>query len=189
MLCDECQKKSACVHITTIIGDKKIEKHLCENCAQKSGELNITQKLHNLFNSKAAEHLHDFIKEITSGNDREETLTQNMRYCKECGLTQFEFNKSGKFGCSACYGAFAQDLEVLLQKIHGAIEHKGKIARRSLAMMSANEVIENLRSKIKNHIALEEYEQAAAIRDEIRTLEANLPVEEELTSKGEVETL
>ncbi|MDR1702082.1 MAG: UvrB/UvrC motif-containing protein [Sporomusaceae bacterium] len=184
MLCDECQKKAACVHITTIIGDKKIEKHLCEICAQKSGELNITQKLHNLFNAKAVENLHDFIKEIIGGSDKEET--QNTRRCPECGLTQFEFSKNGKFGCSACYAAFAEDLEALLQKIHGAIEQKGKIAYRSLAMMGVNEKIEALRLKIKTHIAQEEYEEAAAIRDEIRSLEAKLLAEEELASKGEL---
>jgi protein arginine kinase activator len=171
MLCDECKKKSACVHITTIIGDKKTERHFCEDCAPKSGELNITQKLHNLFGAKAADHLHGFIKELSTCGEFEEA-SRNTLCCKECGLTQFEFGQSGKLGCSACYSVFEDDLEALLGKVHGSVEHKGKIARKSLASVSVQEKIENLRLKIKNHVSHEEYEQAAIIRDEIRSLEA-----------------
>lgn len=188
MLCDECQKKPACVHITTIIDDKKTEKHLCENCAQKSGELNISQKLHNLFGLKLSDHLHDFIKEVSLGDDREDAAEKSSHHCPACGLSQFEFSRTGKLGCGACYSAFEEDLEPLLEKIHGSLEHKGKIARRSLAMMSVQEKIENLRQKIKNHISQEEYEQAAVVRDEIRRLETVLAREEETAAnagKGE----
>ena len=39
MLCEECKKRPANVHLTKIIGDQKTEMHLCQQCAAERGEL------------------------------------------------------------------------------------------------------------------------------------------------------
>ena len=35
MLCNECEKNNATVHITKILNGVKTESHLCEECAKK----------------------------------------------------------------------------------------------------------------------------------------------------------
>lgn len=37
MKCDRCKKREAHIHVTKIVNNKKIEKHLCEVCAQELG--------------------------------------------------------------------------------------------------------------------------------------------------------
>lgn len=41
MLCDECGKRPATVHITKIENGKKTDIHLCEQCAVSKGPLSI----------------------------------------------------------------------------------------------------------------------------------------------------
>ncbi len=42
MLCDDCKERQASVHITKINNGQKTERHLCEICAEKAGELSFT---------------------------------------------------------------------------------------------------------------------------------------------------
>ena len=37
MLCDKCKKNEATINFTQVTNDKKIEYHLCEDCAEKLG--------------------------------------------------------------------------------------------------------------------------------------------------------
>ncbi len=42
MLCDDCKERPASVHITKIYNNQKTERHMCDQCAQKSGEIGIS---------------------------------------------------------------------------------------------------------------------------------------------------
>ena len=44
MLCDDCKKNEACVHITQISPEGKIDKNLCEKCAAKYGNLLLQEQ-------------------------------------------------------------------------------------------------------------------------------------------------
>lgn len=169
MLCDECQKEPACVHITKVINQQKIEKHLCEQCAQKAGEI-MSKGI--IFGSKFS--IHDFLKEMF-----DYTLTENAcptlePVCSDCGLSYSEFCQSGKFGCSGCYQAFAGQLEPLIKRIHGTAEHTGKIPKRGGRRLGVEQQIKRLRHKLEQHVTREEYELAAQLRDEIKELERRL---------------
>lgn len=172
MMCDDCQKKVACVYITTISKDKKTEKHLCESCAQKYGVAMIPQNLNNLFNNKIS--IHDFLSEMFNCLAPEEGLKKSVLNCSQCGLSYLEFSHSGKLGCNVCYEDFAEELEPLIKRIHGSAIHKGKIAKKSLETLTIEQEIKNLRLKLKNHINWEEYEKAAVVRDQIKDLENKL---------------
>ncbi|CQR71564.1 UvrB/uvrC motif protein [Sporomusa ovata DSM 2662] len=169
MLCDECQKEPACVHITKVINQQKIEKHLCEQCAQKAGEI-MSKGI--IFSSKFS--IHDFLKEMF-----DYTLTENARptlepVCSDCGLSYSEFCQSGKFGCSGCYQAFAGQLEPLIKRIHGTAAHTGKVPKRGGRRLGVEQQIKRLRHKLEQHVTHEEYELAAQLRDEIKILERQL---------------
>ena len=46
MLCEDCGRNRAVVHITQIGPDGKIEKNLCERCAAKYGEFLMENQKH-----------------------------------------------------------------------------------------------------------------------------------------------
>lgn len=182
MLCDECQKEPACVHITKIINQQKIEKHLCENCAQKSGEI-IGKGINNIFGNKFS--VHDFLKEMFNY-----TLPDNARQslepvCPDCGLSYSEFSRCGKFGCSSCYQAFSGQLEPLIKRIHGTAAHTGKVPKRSGLRFGVEQLIKRLRHELEQHVTREEYEVAAKLRDEIKVLERQLAGHDASPEKGD----
>ena len=60
MLCDDCGRNEAVVHITQIGPDGKIEKNLCEECAAAYGEFLTPQQRHRNVS------MNDFLKGIFS---------------------------------------------------------------------------------------------------------------------------
>lgn len=171
MLCDECQKEQACVHITKIINQQKIEKHLCEQCAQKSGEI-IGKEISNIFGSTFS--VHDFLKEMFDYTVPDNASLPPEPVCAECGLSYSEFCHNGKFGCGGCYQAFAGQLAPLIKRIHGTAAHTGKVPKRGGRRLGVEQHIKRLRQELEQHVACEEYEQAARLRDEIKALERQL---------------
>src|SRR2546429_2962233 len=121
MKCDSCNKP-ATVHLAEIKNGKKIEKHLCEQCAAQSEGL-----------PQAAVKGHTRIKELLTnfvmahaGLQKEMGTT-----CDQCKITWVEFRQHGLFGCEKDYDIFEKDLSPLLQRAHeGATHHTGKVPAR-----------------------------------------------------------
>ncbi|RMH10049.1 MAG: hypothetical protein D6695_12055 [Planctomycetota bacterium] len=172
MLC-ECGRE-ATIHETVIINGKAIEKHLCEECAGKSGlGAQVHAPLHELVSS--------FVKAISPAEPAQLS-------CSVCGLTYAKFKQTGLLGCAHCYAAFEEKLGPLIERAHeGATHHVGKIPRRALErsrqggpgrleslLGSAEERrvrLEALQRQLHEAVQAEHYEQAASLRDEIRKLD------------------
>ena len=163
MLCQECQKNPACVHITHIEGSRQNILHLCENCAAKSKNIILTEKISDLFDSKIS--IHDFFNSIT--NKPRKTLK-----CPKCNMSYSDFTKTGRIGCSVCYNTFFQELEPLIKRVHTTPNHIGKTPKETHKSISAVELLENLKIKLNQLIKEEKYEKAAKIRDEIKSLQS-----------------
>lgn len=161
MLCDECKKRIACMHITKIINNQKVERHLCEQCAKESGEISF------LVDSKIS--VHDFLKGMVTHCFDSQNPTETA--CPLCGMTYSDFSRNGKIGCSVCYTTFGSRLEPLLHRIHGSSVHTGKMPKRAGGALEARQQLKQLRQQLEQHVAQEEYEQAAVLRDKIRDLE------------------
>ncbi|EGO62873.1 UvrB/UvrC motif-containing protein [Acetonema longum] len=168
MLCDDCKKRPACVHITKIVNNQKVEKHLCEQCAQNAGELQ--------FALDSSFSVHDFLKGMfTHGMiDGGSPAVKNEIACPNCGMTYSDFSQNGKIGCSVCYTTYADRLERLLRRVHGASAHTGKVPCRTGGALVARQKIKQLKKTLEQLVAREEYEQAAKVRDEIKGLERNM---------------
>lgn len=170
MLCDECKKNEACVHITQISKNGKTDKNLCEKCATQYG--NVVLDGNNGFS------VNDFLKGIFSSAQQrpeaEEAATEPEAVCPNCGMAYGDFMHTGKIGCSVCYEIFGKRLEPLLRRIHGSSTHNGKIPHRSGGELQVKQRISLLRKELQEHVAKEEYEQAARLRDQIKELEKNL---------------
>src|SRR5690348_16570521 len=97
MKCDNCNK-TATVHLTEIKGGKKIEKHLCEQCAAQNEGLPV--KSHMPIN----ELLTNFV--MAHSGPHKEAGTG----CENCGITWAEFRQNGLLGCAHDYQVFEKDL-------------------------------------------------------------------------------
>jgi len=157
MLCDLCGKRPATVHLTEIVNGKVTELHLCQECAfKKSQEMQKTFSLGDVLAGLIGE-----IEETTSG--------VGLR-CPKCGLSYAEFRKVGRLGCAYCYVSFKKYLIQLIKTIHGAKNHTGKVPS-SFYHLKIDAQIKELKRKLARAVELEEFEEAARLRDKIKELE------------------
>src|SRR5436190_12326779 len=157
MKCDNCNK-NATVHLTEIKSGKKIEKHLCEQCAAQNEGLPV--KSHTPIN----ELLTNFVM-AHSGMQKEQGTT-----CEHCTLAWSDFRQNGLLGCANDYTAFERDLTPLLQRAHeGATHHVGKApTRRGGTGVPVKKQVDlaKLRKELGKAVEAEDYERAAKLRDQ-----------------------
>ncbi|MBX6394404.1 MAG: hypothetical protein IRY98_01585 [Alicyclobacillaceae bacterium] len=165
MICQQCGKRPATVHMTKIVNGQKSERHLCESCANESGELQFgpgTFSFPNILGSF-------FNTEAPPGSPS----AQSMR-CPSCGLTYHQFTQASRFGCPDCYRAFASLLDPVLRRMHGSSTHTGKVPRRGGGKLRLRRELEHLKQQLQEKVRMEQFEEAALLRDKIRDLERRL---------------
>ena len=176
MICDECGKNPAIFSVTITTGGDTSNRHLCSECMKKM-EATFTQG-----------NIHGFLSSILGmlgANQQQEEQT----VCSHCGLSYKEFERTGRLGCAQCYHDFQNELKPMLQRIHGSSQHVGRTPA-SYAAETQDESdgdsaavphaptpeelnaqrIDELRQKMDEAVAVENFEAAAQYRDEIRAL-------------------
>ncbi len=159
MKCQFCSNP-ATVHLTDIVDQQKKETHLCQACAEKQNlvtkqELNLPTILQTLI----GQHVGPLTDELAR-------LT-----CPECGIKYMEFRAEGRLGCPNDYSVFRVGLEPLLQRIHRSTRHKGKAPRHRPDPEREAELAD-LRRRLREAVEAEAYEEAARLRDLLRTKDA-----------------
>lgn len=158
MKCETCNKKHANVHITEIHGEKKKERHLCEECAQKVS--NSFTKM-----PSPSDILTNLISQVAP-----EIGEMSKIVCPVCNISFLEFRSQGRLGCPMDYTAFEKGLIPLLEKMHGNSQHIGKAPPAAgKEVIKKNRLIQ-LRKDLNYAVENENYENAATIRDEINSL-------------------
>jgi protein arginine kinase activator len=153
MKCQFCSNP-ATVHHTDIINKQKREMHLCEACAREKnlisdgpGGLNVQAVVQLALSSDAV--------------------------CPECGTPYAHFKAQGRLGCPHDYVAFRSLLEPLVERVHcNAVRHVGKVPRRHARRLVKVRRAE-LEAQLRAAVAAERYEEAARLRDAIRSLGAD----------------
>ncbi len=154
MKCEHCKSAEATLHHVLVKDNKVLHHHLCEACAKKLKQAQGFDKANPI--GAALAGLQD---------DDELASTAN---CSNCEAELTDFLSSGRFGCADCYSSFAEDIEPLIKRIHGSDRHAGKGS--SLTTSSAlpeNQQLQLLEKQLEKAVALEDYEEAALLRDEI----------------------
>ena len=173
MLCDECGKNKATVHLTEIVNDLITKLNLCENCAKQKG-------------TEAEQHFG--IADLLSALSDVETpsaapavagVAPPKNKCAHCGLTYEDFKKVGRLGCSECYAVFKLSLAPLLKRIHGSQQHLGKTPdpghlKEQKVESSLQADMEAAKQDLLKAVKKEEFEEAAALRDKIKFLEKKM---------------
>jgi protein arginine kinase activator len=156
--CDLCGEP-ATVHLTQIVKSKIHKVDLCEACAKAKG---VTDP--------AGFSLSDIlVKETLEASESDPGLK-----CPECGMTQQDFKKHGRFGCPSCYETFDGMLKPMLGNMHKGIVHIGKMPKKVLARRSVYDRLTELETELTMAIKSERYEDAARYRDEIRQFQESI---------------
>ena len=94
--------------------------------------------------------------------------------CPTCGFTLNDLKRVRRFGCGDCYKAFRSEVSQMLRGMHKGTVHSGKVPDGLMEMQQRKMRLEELREKLESAIGSENYEDAAALRDEILGLEGEI---------------
>ena len=169
MLCEECGINEATVEIRMFgAGGEASVRHLCQECAEKlKGRL---PQIHAVDISDFLGAILDKIRQVRSDASDDEYDGE----CPECGTTWAEFKQSNTLGCPGCYKAFREPIEEYLVRRNGNAVYVGDTPSGGTTENSDVYRMIKLKESLKEAISSENYERAALLRDEIRTLEKTL---------------
>jgi protein arginine kinase activator len=154
MKCQYCSNP-ATVHLTRLVKKQKLEVHLCEACAEKHQAAPADLSLSAILESLIGQHVSPVAEEL------------GRLICPTCGIKYMEFRADGRLGCPADYELFRAGLVPILQRIHRATRHAGKVPRRRPAVRRDDGTADllDLRQQLRR--------AAAALRDLIRQKEGS----------------
>jgi protein arginine kinase activator len=164
--CTACQKAIA----TTIIMDLNNgavtgSQHVCQACADQLG---VGMQAAAKPPKFSAELLEDLLTAAKPSRPR-----RAGDVCPGCGMTPQDFRSKGRLGCPRCYESFRGELMPLLQRIHEAQTHRGRLPGTAGAAPEPidERTLSDVRKRLEDAVRGERYEEAARLRDELRRLE------------------
>jgi protein arginine kinase activator len=196
MHCQKCAR-SAVVHLTEIVTEsapgggqtkRRVEIHLCLEHAVAAGLLTPLAGATAGATGKVAlqpltPNPQSTDAPATPPASPAETATPgaiergpaDAQACPVCGMSWEDFKRAGVMGCGHDYEQFAPKLLPLLKRAQeGATQHVGKVPNRQKSPAADRQFTTlRLRRELQKAIEAENYEQAAQLRDQLRTLEQN----------------
>ena len=180
MICDMCSKYKATVHLTEIVNEQVSKLNLCEYCAKKKG----TQMEQDF-------GIADLLQGLAEPGEKSLIPSTQKVKCSNCGMTFDEFKKIGRLGCGNCYQVFEEHIAPLLKRIHSSTQHTGKApvlrsektskkhislakAKSKPVKITLQDEVKILKQELKKAVANESYEDAAILRDKIKSTEAKI---------------
>ena len=164
MECDLCSEKAS-VFLTQLVDGQMKKMCLCEDCAKEKGITDPTGF------ALADVLLGEQVPAGPSGGS-------SGKACPSCGFTLEDLKRVRRFGCGACYEIFREEVDAMLRGLHKGQRHVGRVPSGQMERHQRNQRLEQLRSRLDQAIAAENYEEAAGLRDEINGIEAEAEVSE-----------
>jgi protein arginine kinase activator len=171
MICENCNQRPSKVTVTQVQNGEQVQRHFCEVCAQKlhpfhtdfqQDPLSLHQLLSNWFG-------------VQENAQVQQRPLPKPQACHSCGWTFRQFLNQGKFGCATCYESFHEQLPSVFKRLHnGNVKHVGKAPGAFGQTLQIKKQIETIRIQMKSAIEDENFEEAARLRDEARSLEEQL---------------
>jgi protein arginine kinase activator len=179
LICERCGQRDAVVNYIDIEDGIKHNQWLCEPCAADVGlELpgHAAPEPEELAPGGKGGALQGFlggalaaVAETTGTGPGPAELV-----CPACHYTFVQVQNSGLLGCPECYTVFREYLLPILRRYHRATTHLGKAPRVRGARSELRLEIARLRHSLEAAVSLEDYEEAARLRDLIRDRELEL---------------
>lgn len=175
MICQECHERPATLHFTKVVNGEKTEVHVCEYCAKENNNMSMFGGESGFSINHLLAGLLKLEPALSKSQQQYQRSDEEIPRCKRCGMTFQQFSKTSRFGCSHCYKTFSNLLTPILRKVHsGNTEHGGKIPKRLGGSFHTQKRIDALKAQLREFIESEEFESAAEVRDEIRSLEKSM---------------
>jgi protein arginine kinase activator len=161
MLCQNCKRNEANVHMKRIINASATEVHLCEDCARALGYgdafsgfgLGLGDLFGNLISHSS----------VFSGT--------NAVRCPMCGNGFNDIAESGRLGCAECFDTFYDKLLPSIERIHGNNKHVGKRIVKGTDNPDYLREEEDLQAELEKAVREQNFELAAELRDKIKQRE------------------
>ncbi len=167
MFCDECHKNIASVFITQVENSNVVKKRLCEDCARQM-----------MMPGSAIEFLAMIPQagplELGLDSLEVEDLKSDILVCSQCGTTISDLKETGRLGCPECYETFSEPLTAMFRELQYGDLHVGKIPNRCSVSVQMRRRLADLRNRLRELVESEDFEVAAEVRDEIKSLETQL---------------
>lgn len=173
MLCEKCKKRTATVFYNENINGKTRSFSLCGECAASLREKGDIREITSMVGSFADpfSDLHENLFGGFFGIPLKKAISSQKK-CAVCSSTYADISQSGKVGCPSCYTTFKEELLPMLRSIHGTTSHTGAVPSRHRAKQERNDRLKALKKQLHEAVQKEDYENAAALRDEIRMLQS-----------------
>jgi protein arginine kinase activator len=139
MKCEICKEREARIHVTDLASPPPgpgepfewTEQHVCAPCATRLELPHVPTKpqIHELW-------------QLLGQAPRAKRQDQGA-LCPHCGMTLAEFRAKGRLGCPHDYEVFREHLDPLLERIHNAQDHVGRLPGGQWAEGSAGDPAES----------------------------------------------
>jgi len=159
MLCENCNERPATFHVVEITNGEKREVHLCEECARDK-KIALPPSL----------SLNDILSSLMEAQAEKDVPELSDVACPDCGITYAQFKQAGRLGCPRDYALFRKGLLPFLERIHGSVQHKGKMPQQMARDTGRTAELLRLRRELNTAVEREQYEEAATLRDRINSL-------------------
>jgi protein arginine kinase activator len=152
MKCEICKTGEATVHFKQVCNGSVKEMYACEKCAADNG-----------FDAQSPLSMTDL---LFGTREQAEKVPAPEKTCPVCGMRRRDFRKNSRLGCAACYETFAEELMPLLAAMQKGCRHVGKTPAGELIGAEAAA----LQQALEKAVAVQDFEEAAQLRDRIRAL-------------------
>jgi protein arginine kinase activator len=158
--CQNCGKP-ATHHVKKWENNIETDYALCDTCAEEKGFAPAGGK-----KGELAETLGEMLEGMEGVGEGSIGSVQ----CPTCNLLYSSFRQNGRLGCPYCYTAFEKQLRPLLRRVHGAVRHTGRAPSGDDEHATRRQELRRMQDEMERAVGREEFERAAALRDEIRKL-------------------
>lgn len=164
------------VHLTSVFDDEVEKINICSECAEDFSFLSeddfyndLSKILFKVFQANALKNRSvrgkRVFKSLSYGKNRK---------CPSCGIDLKTMKKLGRIGCPNCYSEFREVLMPIIRSLHGKQDHRGKIPGNTSSSIRLEKNIRELRKELNIEVLVENFEEAAKIRDRIKEMEKNV---------------
>lgn len=165
MLCQKCHKRRGTIRYAEVVDGRVTDQLWCKECLaqqRSAGEGFELSEVPPTRPNKASIH------RVVSN------VVRAQRSCPECETRLQSVLESRQVGCAACYDHFGDELPALFEKLQEYQTHRGKGPQQSDERALIRKDLQAKRALLRSMLRAENYEEAATLRDEIRTLEEGL---------------